>query len=261
MRVEKLLRRIRELLGWRALRQPRDSVLFQLGGIFIAAIFEIPAHEEVVLQRFHVLLKVGNPFLRLSHGGMQGTGGLFEVGIELFVVDQRSYGTLARIDFAADRGEIRRRAGDVPDSPLAGIQDGADLFQQVGHFQRRQAGDAIAIAHVGFPLGSKRDRNILASQHPLGFDGGHGVSLDDLVRRLGEIHDYRHPIARLMRQHDLAHRSNVNPAHPYIASYIQARYVVELGLQFVCGAEKIPLASDDEDTGHQNCQCDNDEGS
>jgi hypothetical protein len=46
----------------------------------------------------------------------------------------------------------------------------------------------------------------------------------------------------------------VNPAHPHIASRIQTRYIVELRLQLVCGAEKILLAPDNKDTNRQNCQ-------
>jgi hypothetical protein len=53
----------------------------------------------------------------------------------------------------------------------------------------------------------------------------------------------------------------VNAAHPYIASSIQARHIVELRLQLVRGTEKILFAPDDENTERQNCQCRNDESS
>jgi hypothetical protein len=43
-----------------------------------------------VLQGFHILLEVGNSGLRLEHRVVHGGRGQFEVGIELFVVDQRS---------------------------------------------------------------------------------------------------------------------------------------------------------------------------
>ena len=56
-----------------------------------------------MLQGFHILLEVGDSRLRLDHRVTHGAGRLFEVGIELFVVDQRSCGSLPAIDLGADR--------------------------------------------------------------------------------------------------------------------------------------------------------------
>src|SRR5271154_2662385 len=57
------------------------------------------------------------------------------------------------------------------------------------------------------------------------------------------------------------HSSHMNSAHPHIAASIQAHHIVELRLQLVRGTEKILLAANNEDAGHQNCQCRNDESS
>src|SRR5450432_966556 len=64
-----------------------------------------------------------------------------------------------------------------------------------------------------------------------------------------------------MRQHNAVHGSTVNATHPHIAPNIQPRHIVELRLQLVGGAEKVLLASDDEDPQHKNCQCRNDKSS
>jgi hypothetical protein len=55
----------KRLLG-RARGQADDFIFRQLCGIFITAILEIPAHEEIVLHRLHVLLEIGDPRLRLG---------------------------------------------------------------------------------------------------------------------------------------------------------------------------------------------------
>lgn len=41
--------------------QPFDFILDELRGIIVAAVLEISAHEEVVLQGAHILLKIGKP--------------------------------------------------------------------------------------------------------------------------------------------------------------------------------------------------------
>ena len=80
-----------------------------------------------MLQGFHIFLEVGNPGLRLDHRVAHGARRLFEVVIELFVVDQRSYGSLTRIDLGADRVQIGRRPSGVLDGLLAAIQNAARL--------------------------------------------------------------------------------------------------------------------------------------
>ena len=214
-----------------------------------------------MLHGLHVLLEVGHPGLRLEHRVLHGGRSLLKVAIELLVVHQSSYGSLPAIDLGADRIQIRRRPRGVLDGLLAAIEKAARLLEKVRHFERRLAGDDIAIAHIGFPSGSKRDRQILVAQQALGFDGGHGVLLDDLVRGLAHVHDYRDLFARLVGQHDAAHSSTVDPAHPHIGARIQAHHIVELRFQLVGRAEKILLAPDDEDAGDQYCQCHNDESS
>jgi len=144
---------------------------------------------------------------------------------------------------------------------LAAIQNAAHLIEQVRHFEWRLAGDCVAIPHAGCSGGSKRYRQILVAQQTLGFDGGHGVLFDDLAGRFVQIHDYRDLVAGFVGQHDGVHSSHVNPAHPHISSRIQTYDVVELRPQSVGRAEKILLATDDEDTSHQNCQGSNDESS
>jgi hypothetical protein len=64
-----------------------------------------------------------------------------------------------------------------------------------------------------------------------------------------------------VRQLDVAHGSNVNPAYAHVASLIQAFDVVELRLQLVRRAEEILLAPDNKDAACQNCQGRNDESS
>jgi len=49
-------------------------------------------------------------------------------------------------------------------------------------------------------------------------------------------------------------RTGVNSPNPHVASILKTLYVVELGLQLVCRAEKVLLAPDDEHTGGQDCQ-------
>ena len=65
---------------------------------------------------------------------------------------------------------MRRRQRCILDGLLAAIQNGARLHEQCGHLQWRLALDDLAIVHIGFPRGSKRDRQILTSEDTFGFD-------------------------------------------------------------------------------------------
>ena len=87
----------------------------------------------------------------------------------------------------------------------------------------------------------------LVTQQSLGFDCGHRVLLDDLVRRLPHIHDDGNFFAGLVGQHDAAYSPTVNTAHSYVGSSIQTCNIDELRFQLVGGAEEILFASDDED--------------
>jgi hypothetical protein len=62
-----------------------------------------------------------------------------------------------------------------------------------------------------------------------------------------------------MRQGDALHGSAVNSSDLYVSSGREARDIVELRFQLVCGAKQILLAPDYEDASGKNCQCYKDE--
>src|SRR5579864_3766035 len=94
---------VREHLGRRALWQSFNLILRQLRGIFVATALEISTQENIVLQGFHVVVEVCNPCLCLGHRVTHGTGRLFEIAVELFVVNERPGSSLSSIDLGADR--------------------------------------------------------------------------------------------------------------------------------------------------------------
>jgi hypothetical protein len=110
-------------------------MLLQLGCILISSSLEKPAQEEVRLQRLHVLLKRRYPGIR--------------VFIELLIVDQRSDGASALINFGADGPEIAGRLLNVLNGFLAGVQDLVSFFDQVRNLQGRLASNGIAIVYLG----------------------------------------------------------------------------------------------------------------
>ena len=79
------------------------------------------------------------------------------------------------------------------------------------------------------------------------------------MRGLGEIYEDGYLITGLPGQGNSSYCSTVNAAHLNVGSFSQTRYIVELGLQLVCGAKQVLLAPDNEDPGAQNRQCHNDE--
>src|SRR5579872_824028 len=86
-------------------RQSRDFVVFQVGGILIAALLKESAQEKVVFQRLHVFAETcgaGRDFL-----------------ISLLVVDQSADGSFTLIHFSADVFKIAASLGNVLDGGLA----------------------------------------------------------------------------------------------------------------------------------------------
>jgi len=61
------------------LRKSGDFVRTQIGRVVVSALFEVPAQQEVMLQRFHVFLEVGYSSLSLRHGGVQPIGCLLQL--------------------------------------------------------------------------------------------------------------------------------------------------------------------------------------
>ena len=83
------------------------------------------------------------------------------------------------------------------------------------------------------------------------------ISCVDLLRSIATVTLF----ARLVRQFNTVHSPTMDASYPHIGSCIQSRNIVELRSHLVRRAEKILLASDDEDTGHQNGQGHDDESS
>ena len=108
-------------------------------------------------------------------------------------------------------------------------------------------------------LGTERDGEELIAQHSLGFDRGHRVILDNLVRSLVQIHEYHDLFAGLVRQSDALHRSAVNSSYLHVGSCFKTCNIVEFRPELVRGAKQILLAPDDKNPGGKNCQCHNDE--
>lgn len=102
-----------------------------------------------MLQRLHILLEVGGSGLRLGHGVVHCGCRLFEVGVELFVIDQCSRSSLSPVDLGADRIQVRGSPSGVLYGLLAGVQNVARPLKKICHFERRLAGDEIAILYLG----------------------------------------------------------------------------------------------------------------
>ena len=147
--VKKLLCRKREGLDRRALGKSANSICRKIRFIFISALFEVAAQDEVVLQGLHVFLKVSNTALRLNHGGLQRRSGLLQIAIELLVVDKCADGSLARVNLGAHRVQMGRCRSRTGHGELAAIQNGVRLVEHVSHHQRRFTADDLPILHFG----------------------------------------------------------------------------------------------------------------
>ena len=84
-----------------------------------------------MFQSFHILLEIRHAGLRLEHCGLQCRRTLFQVAIELLVVDQSSHSSHARIDLGAYRVQMRRRLGGVLDSLLAAIENVVGFLEHI----------------------------------------------------------------------------------------------------------------------------------
>jgi len=110
----------------------------------------------------------------------------------------------------------------------------------------------MAILYVRLIRGAKGDGNVLIAEQPFGVDRSHGILPDDPVRRLIQLHDDRHLLARLIGEIDGTNRSAVQAADHDIRARLQAGYVGKSRSQFICRSEEVFLASDNEDADRQD---------
>src|ERR1700730_9125246 len=79
-----VLELFRVLLWWKT----RDLMFGQLVGVLVASVLEEPSQQEIMFERFHVLLECGRARFRFRGGGIH-------LLIYLLVVDQSPNGALA----------------------------------------------------------------------------------------------------------------------------------------------------------------------
>ncbi len=137
-----------------------------------------------MLQRFHILLEVRHPGLRLDHRSVQGRRRLLKLLYSCLSFTRAPTVPWPESIFALTEFKCAVAAVALVDGLLTAVQNAAGFLEQIRHHQRRHARYGLAILHFGLPGRSKRNRHVLIAQQPFGFDRGHRILLDNLVRGL-----------------------------------------------------------------------------